>query len=366
MKLDLFRKEFDEGTKVKLYLFEEYLKKWLPTLIQSNFSETLNIFDFFAGAGKDKDGTQGSPLLTINAVKQFLPLLISKHIKVNLFLNDADQNKVNLLKELIKERMNKDLESVLNVRITCNKFEEIFVSYLPLMKKKKVANFLFLDQHGIATVTKPVFLEIINLDVTDFMFFISSDIFNRFGHVGKTQKHLDISPEKIKETPHNNIHQTVTNHYKSLIPTGLKYYIAPFSIKKPETGNIYGLIFGSGHPAGLQKFINVAWSLDQEFGEANYDIDGENIEKGQGFLFEDMKKVSKAEIFAENLKKAFRKRAIKTDLELLEFALTNGFPAKHVKKLLPELFLEQILPKQKISLSFKGSHWQTPYPIKYD
>jgi len=47
-----------------------------------------------------------------------------------------------------------------------------------------------------------------------------------------------------------------------------------FSIRKEEKkGNYYGLIFGSSHTLGMEKFIKVCWKHDTFSGEANYNID---------------------------------------------------------------------------------------------
>jgi len=47
-KRNLHGKPFDEGTKVKLDLYREYLREWLPVFINSPYVDTLQIFDFFA------------------------------------------------------------------------------------------------------------------------------------------------------------------------------------------------------------------------------------------------------------------------------------------------------------------------------
>lgn len=43
--VDLHEKAFDEGTIVKLELFEEYANEWLPTFIMSHYKEVW-IFDY--------------------------------------------------------------------------------------------------------------------------------------------------------------------------------------------------------------------------------------------------------------------------------------------------------------------------------
>jgi len=70
---NLFRKPFDEGTKTKLTLFENYLLEWLPVFLSPKkvFWPTINIFDFFAGEGYDCVGAKGSPIIILDNIKKY-------------------------------------------------------------------------------------------------------------------------------------------------------------------------------------------------------------------------------------------------------------------------------------------------------
>ena len=52
---------FDEGTKCKLELYQNYLRGWLPVFINTLSIERIQVFDFFAGPGTDVNGTYGTP-----------------------------------------------------------------------------------------------------------------------------------------------------------------------------------------------------------------------------------------------------------------------------------------------------------------
>jgi len=62
-KKDLFEKPFDDGTISKLEIFEDYFKEWLPVFISRKeiIWNNIQIFDFFAGEGKDVSGGQWKP-----------------------------------------------------------------------------------------------------------------------------------------------------------------------------------------------------------------------------------------------------------------------------------------------------------------
>jgi hypothetical protein len=60
MAKDLHETKFDEATNVKLAIYRDYLKEWLPVFLakEEPIWTTINIFDFFAGPGTDAIGTK--------------------------------------------------------------------------------------------------------------------------------------------------------------------------------------------------------------------------------------------------------------------------------------------------------------------
>ena len=208
----------------------------------------------------------------------------------------------------------------------------------------EAANLIFLDQFGVKCVDKKRFLDLIQIPKTDILFFISSSIFNRFATQDSISNIIGITHQMVKDTPPSQIHQLVTQTYDSFIPNDLSYCVAPFSIKKGP--NIYGLIFGSGHPLGIEKFLEVCWNKDNISGEANFDIEGlGNI--NQLSLFENARKVSKLEDFQNRLKENILNGTLSTDLDIFIFAINNGFIARHITPIIKELKKDN-----RISLSY--------------
>ncbi|MFO7903844.1 MAG: hypothetical protein R6U98_14365, partial [Pirellulaceae bacterium] len=64
-----------------------------------------------------------------------------------------------------------------------------------------------------------------------------------------------------------------------------KTALYPFTLKKGA--NIYGLVFGSKHPLGVEKFLDLAWSKNEINGEANFDID-KDVHKSLPTLFDSL------------------------------------------------------------------------------
>lgn len=175
------------------------------------------------------------------------------------------------------------------------------------------------------------------MERTDFLFFIASSFANRFAELPEFQEYLTINRQDFQFTEPYHCHRVILNYYKNLIPSNKKYYLAPFSIKKPFTGNIYGLIFGSNHLRGLEKFLDTAWALDKNTGEANYNIDNDDIIKtGQFSLFQESNIVKKLVLF-QSLITEFIKIEPRTNVEIYQFTLESGFMPYYTREILIEL-----------------------------
>lgn len=350
MTKDLHKSPFDEGTKVKLALYENYIKEWLPVFLSASSSKSMriNIFDFFSGPGMDTTGCKGSPLITIDLLYPYFPNIISNDLEVNLFFNDKRKNKIYQLKKYISELR---IESKpYGITYSTMSFEEAFKKYLPIMSKDKTANFLFLDQNGIKHVTDDIFRTLVDLQKTDFLFFTSSSTLHRFKQHPEIKKYINIPTTRNSVSTYLHIHRIVLDYYRGLIPKGKEYYLAPFSIKKGA--NIYGLIFGTGHMLGIDKFIKQCWKIDPQTGDSNFDIDRDNIDPRQPSLFPEKDKPKKLQNFEFDLSNAILDRKLVTNKDIYKYTLFNGLLAEHARKILRDLIIAGSLPKQRILISY--------------
>jgi three-Cys-motif partner protein len=332
----LFRKPFDEGTLVKLNLYKDYLAEWLPVFVSKRepIWQTVQIFDFFAGQGKDSKEKPGSPLIAVEIVKSLENLIIDRQINVILHFNELDEDNYNSLIECLA-----DIKGHFKIKPYKSDFKSLFHSCYDSMKTS--ANFLFLDQNGIKEITTDLFTKILQLKQTDFLFFISSSYFKRFARTPEFQKHFPFDPLEIESTDYYHIHRKVLAHYKSLIPNGKRYYLAPFSIRKGR--NIYGLIFGTNHTLGIEKFLNVAWKKDEIRGEANYDIDSEKIDLKAPSLFEQFNIPSKRDLFEKNLIQKIISGEINNRYDVYLFTLDEGFLLNDANLIFKKLVTDKII-----------------------
>lgn len=337
-KKDHHSEPFDEGTLLKLSLYKEYLKSWLPVFIYSDFAKEICIYDFFCGPGTDITGKQGSPLITVGVVNEFNEQLRHKSKIVRLFLNDDKQDKIDNLNTLIDGFAK---PSQLYTYITCSTFEEMFSRHLSAMNNQHTCNLLFIDPCGIA-VTNKIFLNIVKLNLTDFLLFAPSFHVWRFYDEDAIQKKLPgITRELVSQSGH--AHRLMSEYYQSLVPCDVQYYIAPFSIKKGSS--THGIVFGSRNLRGLEKFLTECWKLDPTNGEANFGFDGDLPPSGQLTLLEEFSIPKKKQSFESYIKKCLKERAFTSSKEIYSNTLLKGFLPSHVSKILKQAHNEGLLRK---------------------
>ncbi len=339
---DIFDEAFDEGTLTKLEIFEKYFEQWLPTFIMRQDKIPIQVFDLFAGIGYDIENIAGSPIRILDIINKFKDLLIEKEKKVNLYLNELDKKKYNSLVINVKEKISElSLESHVRVEITNDKFRNCLRNY----KSKFLisANLLFIDQNGFKEVDEKVFSFLIQLNTTDFLFFISSAHIHRFA---KTQEFNDSHPkfdaDRIKSSSRKKVHNIVTEEYHKYIPNSISnFLLIPFSIIKSDNNNVYGLIFACKHELAADKFLQTLWGINPINGNANYDID-EDLSKDQLDLFEG-KRLTKIEAFQNLLKENILSKEIINNKDAYLFSINNGYIHKHAQECVKQLKQQKII-----------------------
>lgn len=354
MATDIHSKAFDDGTQIKLYILREYLKQWLPVFLnrRETIWKKIFIYDFFAGEGSDVEGNIGSPLITLNQLKPYCTRIKSEKIEVKVVFNEYLKKKSKKLEQLCQQHLvqcKTDMDSpipcpnskvdsgcVFKLLIENKDFGDFFQEiYSQMVLFPEMPRFMFLDQYGVKHITEEIFRNIIALQRTDFIFFISSSFARRFIGNPEFQRYLKLTNQDFDNNKPHHCHRVMYNYYKSLVPTDKKFYLAPFSIKKNQ--NIYGLIFGTHHSLGIEKFLNVGWKINEHTGDANYDIDDEKINPSEPKLFAQFDTPTKIQLFERELRTKIELKELLTNHEIYEFAFESGVLPKHANKVIQEL-----------------------------
>ena len=330
---DLHESPFDETTIAKLELFEKYTQAWLPTFIMREDTNELQIFDFFAGTGYDKKGIPGSPIRILEKVNEQIGFLFQRNVSITLHLNEFDTEKLELLKQACEDFISshKSLNAKVEIKFYNEDFEELFPKLLPFIDS--YPSLVFLDQNGIKFLSEKYFLELEKTKETDFLYFVSSSYFWRFGTREEFKLHLDIDMEQVKSKQYHKIHRSITEQIRNKLPLDTKLKLYPFSLKKGS--NIHGIIFGASHPRAVDKFLGIAWKISPVNGDANFDIDEEaNI---QQLNFFSPQRLSKIESFQKSLEKKIKAKEIKNNFEALTFTYEQGHIPMHTNDIIKRL-----------------------------
>jgi three-Cys-motif partner protein len=352
--MDINKKEFDGATLLKLDIFRECFKEWLPVFIHSPFVNKTYIYDFFAGSGMDSKNISGSPLILIEEAKG-IDQLYCKNASPNKVVFGFNENIKSKLDEL-EINVNNFVKDCLR---NCGRekcvydyhfgnfdFKDAIVrpNVEVVLKNSKFGKFILLDQYGFKEVDGNIFLKLVNSPKTDFIFFISSSFIKRFKEHPFIKKYFETEKIHFDEAKPKECHKIVADYFKSLIPSKSEYYLHHFTIKKGS--NYYGLIFGSAHSFGMEKFLKVCWEKDKMAGEANFDM-FYDFEPGNIFYTE--VNTNKIEAFKKTLEKEILTGKIKNNIDGLKFTLKSGIQTK--------AYLEKIIDlkdKQK-SIQISGN-----------
>jgi three-Cys-motif partner protein len=338
-KSSFHKTPYDAGTVLKLKIFELYTEAWIPVFTsqpEPPFTE-IHIFDFFSGPGTDALGNPGSPLGILRQLKSHHAANHAgwEKVKIAAHFSDANDAKVKELSKVVQ--MPEWIVPRITPEVKRLKFSEALTLYRPILQNPKAAKLLIIDQFGVNAVTDEVFKELVQYPTTDFIFFLSSSTLNRF------RDHPSI---KIKiDRPENSydVHRAAFEWFRAIAG---KAFLGRFSIMK--NSNIYGLIFGSQHPLGIHKFLQVAWANDEIRGEANFDIDRDKIEQGEMMLPMEVFRPKKIQLFEQDLELAFLNGGIRSEADVINLCIISGMTAKHA-----EPVIQKLKSNQQITCDFR-------------
>lgn len=330
MRKDLHDKPFDEGTLKKLDIFEAYTKQWLPTFVMNNYESEICIFDLFAGPGYSITGQEGSPIRILKQVYNQIGNIFLKNKKVYVLFNEYDKDKVEKLEKACESFCNNHAEQKRAIASKHVQYKILNTDVALLFPKVKTylgkyPLLLFLDQNGIKFMSDTYLQPLLNAKKVDFLFYLSSSYFNRFGNTDEFKNIIDIDLKKAKEAPYKYIHRSILEQLREKIPVNCPTRLYPFTIKKGC--NVYGIIFGASHPRGVEKFLQTAWAENNINGDANFDIDDDR-NKGQADLFGyvELTKIMK---FRQEIRQAILNGTLENNRDAFDFALNQGHLPSH-------------------------------------
>jgi three-Cys-motif partner protein len=352
MAKDINKDVFPDETILKLDIFTKCFREWLPVFINDRFTKGIFIVDFFAGSGQDSNGNLGSSLRLLNEAKgdncKYCNAILENNKKTFFAFNENNEQKkaelaynVNsFMDQCIKNNCKREKCVYSYSNFGQYDFKDVFyndATFTKILSDNDYAKFILLDQYGFSQVDENVFLRLVDSPRTDFIFFISSSFIKRFKEIEYTKRYINTERIPFDESDPKECHRLIADYFQKLVPDGKEYYVHHFTIKKGP--NYWGLIFGTNHTLGMEKFLRVCWKEDIYSGESNFNIDNDEPVDSLFFTGET---TNKKEKIKDDIKKKILSREITNNKDGLKYALKN--------RCLPEVFVSVILELEKNKL----------------
>jgi three-Cys-motif partner protein len=311
-----------EHSKRKLKILREYFSRYLTVRCQLPQQERfrLAVVDGFAGGGRYKCGTPGSPLIFVDELKTFVVAenirradqgMKPLHVDCQLIFNDAKAAVVEMLKDNLAPLIGDVKETApqlqIDVAYLSEPFETAFPKIKGLLDRGHFRNVVFnLDQCGHSHVERITLIDILQS-------YRGAEIFYTFSiealvtYLRKSEPealtaqlaHIGLDDENLRSMEGAMSNQTwlgaaervVFGAFKDCAP-----YVSPFSIHNPE-GWRYWLIHFANSYRGRQEYNNVLHrnaTLQAHFGRSGLEMLAYDPrhEVGSLYLFDDLARAS--------------------------------------------------------------------------
>lgn len=347
----------------KVEYYQKYLTCYLSIMSVTRKIDEVNIFDVFCGRGVYADGGLGSPIRTVQAVKEVRDTHPSDK-RINLFFNDAEDSYVKQVKQYINENY-PDNKNFCKITYLCGSAEELLKKLCGKLSKTSFTtkNFFFIDPYGYKSINRYIFQQLMDNQNTEILLFLPISFMHRFTHYAFNEDANNGAlrlREFIKQfftTDHKICHddpmdvKEYINALTEAFSFGGKYYTSSFFIER-DRHNYFALFSICNNLLGLEKAVETKWSLDEEDGQGFH----QPAKSQQLDLFtEDFKEENRKEHF-ENLKTLLLTylhgtRYGKTNGEIYRFVLQQGYLPKHANAVLRQLQDNNLI---KVTLADKG------------
>jgi three-Cys-motif partner protein len=336
MTKDINKHKFSEETLLKLDIFRKCFREWLPVFLHNPLVQKIYVYDLFAGSGKDSVGNCGSPLILLKEASRIYCKTLnddSSRKYIVFGFNEFSKRKALSLENNIKSYLD---ECKKNCQIEHCLFDGHYYigdhDTKKLLKKniigeilgnEKYAKFVLLDQYGFSQIDDDIFIKLVNSPKTDFIFFIASSFIRRFKTQPAVTAYFRKNDINFDESKPKECHKVITEYFRKLVPTDKEYYLHSFTIQKGS--NYYGLIFGSNHTLGMEKFVKVCWNEDKLAGESNCNI---NNDYDEDSLFFNPDESNKKREVSEIIRQNILNENVKENTDGLKLALKYGVEPK--------------------------------------
>jgi three-Cys-motif partner protein len=359
---------FQDHTRLKHFLLEVYLKQWATILISGRqragapIPKMLWFVDAFAGAGRDGQGTPGSPVIAAEIAKE----INSKHYPpgrksgMRVLAIEEHAGRFKQLDEALKP-----YSAVVEVRH--GTLTSILGNLMPFLVEQAAPTLFFLDPFGVHGLDAKLLPQILHVDRTEILLLFSDEGAVRLA--GKAEAKVPTRDEllaqrqdgrlslgddldaEINEQDRLNVEQIIAGHasnpraaqildvtfggkdwrkiventpapqrrqafvdlYREVLEDAGAKYVLPFAVTTGEGRHKYTLMHASMHPSA---FVAMKEAMHRAHKQRQKPVEGEDLFGASGI-----------NLPVDEFDQTFSSR---TDIKLLADQLRAAFPGKLV------------------------------------
>lgn len=348
------RKVILPHSQAKLDFYKDYLKRYIPILQLAEFTTSINIFDVFCGTGIYEDGKKGSPILAFDAIKESYEntLKLNKQLTpINLFINDLEKGKVEQVKQYLESQSKDICKLDFKNKDAIDFLTDIYCKIN--LQTTKDRNLILIDPYGYKNIRKEIIEKLIQKKRnTEIILFLPISQIYRFTNSALEEENIKVQalkdfiesffPDKEHPIYKNQLteEKDLIEYIRIALTFDDKYFATSYYIQRDNKNHYYALFFISPNIYGLEKILEVKWTLNEEHGQG-FEQKNHGTNQPQINLFEDFfKENSRIEQY-EKLEKLIlnfiaEKKTV-TNNELYLFTLKNNFLKKHSNDVLRNL-----------------------------
>lgn len=316
-----------DHSKAKVELYGNYLAKFLNIISRDGYTKKIYIYDLFCGEGKYDNEGKGSPVIALEAVQNNFGTKPYFCPQMKVLFNDVNSEKIEKLKGITQTLIYPDN---CKVNFSSKDYNEVLKEVVAELKKfTNEKGIVFIDPYGYKEIKIENIKHLLQTKKSEVLLFLPSQFMFRFANSAKDDS------SGGKEHLHRFIHEVFGENVpefkngidfieglKSGFKTNLKdYFVDSFYLER-EKGQFFAMYFFTSHIKGFEKMLETKWELDEN--------------NGRGFKYE-----KSGELFSiaetndwEGKLKTYLKEKKRSNGELYEYSLHNGFLPKHTNQIL--------------------------------
>jgi three-Cys-motif partner protein len=325
-----------EHSEAKVALYGRYLSVYLTILHRAGFVKRIFLFDFFCGEGVYDNNAKGSPVIALDCIKNHYYSNNNSIPNMTVWFNDIgmsdleDGYKVDRVERI---RKSISIPSNVDVRFFKDDYRDIFPRAIELVQQTRDAKGLFfVDPFGYKMIKPLDIRQMLEIGNTEVLLWLPIAQMYRFAGSAMESQFPGSDPlrEFLMElfgknlpafhSAHDFVEQ-IKGRFRAYL-RDLNSYVDTFTLERDAT-NIYCLFFFTRNIKGYEKIIEAKWQIDKDHGR------GFTLEKTPSFF-------SEIELsgYKQKVQAFIESSEYRTNDELLNFGLENGFLPKHTKSVL--------------------------------